>query len=211
VQTWRQLAAVAEPARGCGRILIIASAGVEPRRGRRDRHHPRWRSPSPPSPTAKAPRWAACRHRQQPGASLGTALVGAVLIANLTTGLVNGVQDSSAIPANVTTQATTQLEAGVPSPPTATRRPSSRRQTSLPTRPDATVKANSDVRLAIFQLIRHVVTELTIGGALAVLAHPKSRSAQASPSSAPGRDPNTTLAIFEGSAEDGCAVDDWDQ
>jgi hypothetical protein len=42
VQTWRQLAAVAEPPSGFGRILIIASAGVEPRRGRRNRHHPRW-------------------------------------------------------------------------------------------------------------------------------------------------------------------------
>jgi MFS family permease len=42
------------------------------------------------------------------GASLGTVLVGAVLIGSLTTGLVNGVQDSSAIRANVKTQATTQ-------------------------------------------------------------------------------------------------------
>jgi hypothetical protein len=42
VQTWRQLAAVAEPVRGCGRILIISSAGVEPRRGRPNRHHPVW-------------------------------------------------------------------------------------------------------------------------------------------------------------------------
>jgi hypothetical protein len=57
VQTWRQLA---EPARGCGRILIIASAGVEPRRGRRNRHHPRWAVTVSSSPTAKAPRWAAC-------------------------------------------------------------------------------------------------------------------------------------------------------
>ena len=48
------------------------------------------------------------------GASLGTALVGAVLIANLTTGLLNGVQASSALPADVKTQATTQFAAGVP-------------------------------------------------------------------------------------------------
>jgi hypothetical protein len=60
VQTWRQLAAVAEPARGCGRILIIASAGVEPRRGRRNCHHPRWAVTVSSPPTAKAPRWAAC-------------------------------------------------------------------------------------------------------------------------------------------------------
>jgi hypothetical protein len=65
VQTWRQLAAVAEPARGCGRILIIASAGVEPRRGRRNRHHPVGAvTVSSSSPTAKVPRWSACsRHR----------------------------------------------------------------------------------------------------------------------------------------------------
>jgi hypothetical protein len=37
------------------------------------------------------------------GASLGTALVGAVLIATLTTGLARGVQASSAIPADVKT------------------------------------------------------------------------------------------------------------
>jgi hypothetical protein len=59
VQTWRQLAAVAEPARGCGRILIIASAGVEPRRGRRNRHHPVGAvTVSSSSQTAKAPRRA---------------------------------------------------------------------------------------------------------------------------------------------------------
>jgi MFS family permease len=48
------------------------------------------------------------------GASLGTALVGAVLIATLTTGLVRGIQASNAIPADVKTQATTQLSGGVP-------------------------------------------------------------------------------------------------
>jgi hypothetical protein len=84
----------------------------------------------------------------QPGCPRWARLVGAVRIASLTTGLVDGVQDGSAVPANLTTQATTQLEAGVRSPPTATGRPSSRRQTSRPTRPDAIVNANSDVRLA---------------------------------------------------------------
>ena len=48
------------------------------------------------------------------GASLGTALVGAVLFATLTTGLVRGIEASSAIPADVKTQATTQLSGGVP-------------------------------------------------------------------------------------------------
>ena len=99
-----------------------------------------------PSPTAKAPRWVACRTPvTNLGASLGTALVGAVLIASLTTGLVNGVQDSSAIPANVTTQATTQLEAGVP----FTSDSDELKKANVP--PDQAgcdSEANSDVRLA---------------------------------------------------------------
>ena len=116
VQTWRAVGR-------CGRAAKRLRQDSDHRLGRRraparapqSSPSPLGRSPSPPSPTAKAPRWAACRtHRHQPGASLGTALVGALLIASFTTGLVNGVQDSSAILANVTTRATTQLEAGVP-------------------------------------------------------------------------------------------------
>ena len=68
------------------------------------------------------------------GASLGTALVGAVLIASLTTGLVNGVQDSSAIRANVKTQATTQLEAGVPFTSDSDLKAQLQKATSRPTR-----------------------------------------------------------------------------
>jgi Na+/melibiose symporter-like transporter len=48
------------------------------------------------------------------GASLGTAVVGAVLIAGLTSGLVHGVSDNQVIPPSVTAQATVQLEGGVP-------------------------------------------------------------------------------------------------
>jgi MFS family permease len=48
------------------------------------------------------------------GASLGTALVGAVLISGLTAGLINGVQTSSAIPDNVKLNASTELAGGVP-------------------------------------------------------------------------------------------------
>ena len=48
------------------------------------------------------------------GASLGTALVGSVLIASLSTAFLSGVQENPAIPAEVKTQATTQLAGGVP-------------------------------------------------------------------------------------------------
>jgi Na+/melibiose symporter-like transporter len=48
------------------------------------------------------------------GASLGTALVGAVLIGSLTTTFLTGVSHNQAIPASVTAQASVTLEAGIP-------------------------------------------------------------------------------------------------
>jgi EmrB/QacA subfamily drug resistance transporter len=48
------------------------------------------------------------------GASLGTALVGAVLIGSLTTSFITGVTDNPAVPASVTSQATVQMESGIP-------------------------------------------------------------------------------------------------
>ena len=110
----RQLAAVAESARGCqdpdhrlgrsralgaGAAIVTVPLGRSPSRRPRPRKRRGGWPAEHPSPTW-VPRWA--------------RLVGAVRIASLTTGLANGVQDGSTIPANVTTQATTQLEAGVP-------------------------------------------------------------------------------------------------
>ena len=48
------------------------------------------------------------------GASLGTALIGSVLIATLSASIINGVQENPDVPAAVKEQATTELAAGVP-------------------------------------------------------------------------------------------------
>jgi hypothetical protein len=48
------------------------------------------------------------------GASIGTALSGAVLISALTASLITGIQNNPAIPADVKAQAKTQLSSGVP-------------------------------------------------------------------------------------------------
>jgi MFS family permease len=48
------------------------------------------------------------------GASIGTALAGAVLIATLTTSVLTGIQNNPAVPAEVKSQATTELSSGVP-------------------------------------------------------------------------------------------------
>ncbi len=50
----------------------------------------------------------------QLGASIGTALAGAVLISALTTSFFAIIQDNPEIPANLTSQAQTQLSSGVP-------------------------------------------------------------------------------------------------
>ena len=48
------------------------------------------------------------------GASLGTALVGSVLIAMLTTTFLTGIQGNSAIPSDTTSHASVTLESGIP-------------------------------------------------------------------------------------------------
>ena len=48
------------------------------------------------------------------GASLGTALIGSILIATLTSSAVSGIENNPAIPESVRSQATTELSGGVP-------------------------------------------------------------------------------------------------
>jgi len=48
------------------------------------------------------------------GASVGTALAGAVLIASLTASFLTGIQNNPAVPADVKSKATTELSSGIP-------------------------------------------------------------------------------------------------
>ena len=48
------------------------------------------------------------------GASIGTALAGAVLIASLTTSFLTGIQDNPAVPADLSSAASVELAAGIP-------------------------------------------------------------------------------------------------
>ena len=48
------------------------------------------------------------------GASIGTALAGAVLISALTSSFLTGIDDNPAIPASVTSQASVELSSGIP-------------------------------------------------------------------------------------------------
>ncbi len=72
----------------------------------------------------------------QLGASIGTALAGAVLISALTASFLAAVQNNPDVPANLTTQAQANLSSGSRSSPTRTSRSRSTRRTSrrrLPT------------------------------------------------------------------------------
>ena len=85
-----------------------------------------------------------------------------MLIASLTTGLVNGVQDSSAIPANVKTQATTQFEAGVPFTSDTDLKAQLQKANVPPDQADAILKANSDARLSALRTSLCVVALLAV-------------------------------------------------
>ena len=96
------------------------------------------------------------------GASLGTALVGAVLISSLTTGLIQGVQDSSAIPPDVKAHATTQFAPGVPFTSDTDLKKELQQAEVPPAQADAVVAANSDARLAALRTSLWVVALFTV-------------------------------------------------
>jgi hypothetical protein len=48
------------------------------------------------------------------GASLGTALIGSILIASLTATFITGIQNNPVVPPQVSAQASTQLASGIP-------------------------------------------------------------------------------------------------
>ena len=81
------------------------------------------------------------------GASLGTALVGAVLIGSLTSSFITGVTNNPAVPPQVTSQATVQMESGVPFVSDSQLR-TALETTDLPTATqDAIVAENASARL----------------------------------------------------------------
>ena len=96
------------------------------------------------------------------GASLGTALVGAVLISSLTAGLLHGIEASSAIPADVKTHATTQLAGGVPFISDTDLQAQLAKASVPPEQATAVVNANSDARLAALRDALWIVALLAV-------------------------------------------------
>ncbi len=100
------------------------------------------------------------------GASIGTALVGAVLISSLTTSFIQGVTDNPAIPSEVTAHATVAMESGIPFVSDSSLR-SGLAETSLPTSTqDAIVDENKAARLIGLRSALWLVALLTVVGLL---------------------------------------------
>ncbi|WP_430334709.1 MFS transporter [Rhodococcus sp. ACT016] len=97
------------------------------------------------------------------GASLGTALIGSVLIATLSASIVAGIQDDPRIPPSVQEQATVELASGVPF------LSDTQLDTALadakvdPPVADAVVAANSDARLEALQAALALAALLAVG------------------------------------------------
>lgn len=97
------------------------------------------------------------------GASLGTALVGSVLLATLTASVVSGIENNPAVPAEVKTQASTQLVGGVPF--ISDKQLDAALETAGVTgaQADAIIQVNADARLAALRDAFGVTALLTVG------------------------------------------------
>jgi EmrB/QacA subfamily drug resistance transporter len=82
------------------------------------------------------------------GASIGTALAGAILISTLTTAFVANIQKSDAIPASVKSQAQVQLAGGVPFVSDADLNKALDEANVPPSQSDAALAAYQDARIA---------------------------------------------------------------
>jgi MFS family permease len=98
------------------------------------------------------------------GASIGTALAGAVLIASLTTSFLTGIENNPAVPASVSSQASVQLSSGVPFVSDADLK-SALEKAGVPAQAaDAIVAENANARLAGLR------SAMSVLGVIALLA-----------------------------------------
>ena len=98
------------------------------------------------------------------GASLGTALVGAVLIGSLTTSFIAGVTGNPAIPAAVTAKASVEMQSGVPFVSDSDLRHQLATTDLTPAAQDAVVAENSAARLVGLRSALWLVALLTVVG-----------------------------------------------
>ncbi|MEN0134403.1 MAG: MFS transporter [Rhodococcus sp. (in: high G+C Gram-positive bacteria)] len=101
------------------------------------------------------------------GASLGTALIGSLLLATLTTSVIDGIEDNPDVPIAVQEQASTELAAGVPFLSTTQLQGALADAGVAQTTADAVVAVNEDARLDALQVAFAAAALLAIAGLFA--------------------------------------------
>jgi EmrB/QacA subfamily drug resistance transporter len=96
------------------------------------------------------------------GASLGTALIGSVLIATLTTSAIAGIEDNPAVPTSVQQQASTDMASGVPFLSTTQLRSALNDAGVAESTADAIVDVNEEARLDALRVAFAVAALLAI-------------------------------------------------
>ncbi|MGX4710725.1 MFS transporter [Rhodococcus indonesiensis] len=96
------------------------------------------------------------------GASLGTALIGSILIATLTTSVIAGIENNPAVPESVQQQATTDMAAGVPFLSDTQLEGALADAGVDESTADAIVEVNSDARLEALQVAFAVTALLAV-------------------------------------------------
>ncbi|QRI76595.1 MULTISPECIES: MFS transporter [Rhodococcus] len=96
------------------------------------------------------------------GASLGTALIGSILIATLTTSVIAGIENNPAVPESVQQQATTDMAAGVPFLSDTQLEGALDEAGVDEATADAIVEVNSDARLEALQVAFAITALITV-------------------------------------------------
>jgi MFS family permease len=122
------------------------------------------------------------------GASLGTALVGAVLIGSLTSTFLVGVSHNSAIPAATVSRATVELEAGIPFVSDTDLRKDLATTSLPPDAQDAIVDENATARLEGLRTALSVVALVIVLALFLARMLPEEPVARDEATEPPGRD-----------------------
>jgi len=122
----------------------------------------------------------------QLGASIGTALAGAVLISALTASFISGIQNNPAVPDNVVAKAQTSLTGGIPFMSDADLKAALSDAHVPPQTADAIVQTNEQSRIDGLRVAVSILALFSLAALLFTRGIPTVQpSAQAKPSSAP--------------------------
>ena len=111
------------------------------------------------------------------GASIGTALSGAILIAVLTTSFLNGIANNPDVPDRVVTQAQTELSTGVPFVSDADLEQALDEAGVSATTADAIVSENEESRLRALQVSMAVLSLFALAALFTSRRIPERRQA----------------------------------